>query len=445
MMPAALLLFLAQSRILTLDDALKTALHDQPTIRQAHANTEAALARVGEARAPLLPQLTGQASYARSTVNSAPCAAASFGVLSGCGTSVGGTGGPGMTAGSSWNPQSDAISANLTASQTLWDGTGQLARWRSFISTAEAQEANERATRLSVSLTLRQNYFAARANKALVEVARETLAGQDKHLAQTEGFVRVGTQPEIALATARTNRANALVQLITSENNYEIAKAQLNQTMGVERATDYDVADETLPPLPGEDAGIDALLDEALRNRPEFVSLDRQVQAQEQTIWAAKSTYGPTLTASTGITDRGTAVNANPFSNSFWNWSFNLQLNWNLFQGGLTWYTVKEQKANLAALEAQRDLLRQQTRLSVDQARLAVRSTKASLQAAIEAEVNAREQLRLAEGRFNAGVGNVIELTDAQVAMTSAAAQRVQAEYNLSSARAQLMQSLGRF
>ena len=89
--------------------------------------------------------------------------------------------------------------------------------------------------------------------------------------------------------------------------------------------------------------------------------------------------------------------------------------------------------------------MRQQVRLGVEQARLAVRAAKAALGAAVEAEVNAREQLRLAEGRYAAGVGSIIELGDAQVAETTAAAQRVQADYNVSTARAQLLNALGRF
>ncbi|MGZ3425302.1 MAG: TolC family protein, partial [Polyangia bacterium] len=53
--------------------------------------------------------------------------------------------------------------------------------------------------------------------------------------------------------------------------------------------------------------------------------------------------------------------------------------------------------------------------------------------------------LRLAEGRYQAGVGSIIELGDAQVAATTAAAQKVQADYNVSTARAQLLNALGRF
>jgi len=126
------------------------------------------------------------------------------------------------------------------------------------------------------------------------------------------------------------------------------------------------------------------------------------------------------------------------------NWTGGVSLSWNLFQRMLTPAQVREQEAAIHSLEAQRDALRLQVRLDVVQARLAVRAAKASLGAANEALINADSQLRLAEGRFQTGVGSIIELGDSQVARTNAAAQKVQAEYNVSSARAQLLKALGR-
>ena len=430
-MTLALTVFLAGAKVLTLSEALQMAQKDQPTLHQARANTEVARARVGEARAPLLPQIFGNATYSRATSNSS---AGSFPACASVGSA-----GTGFSGAPSW-ATCDRFSFNVTAQQTLWDATGQLARWRQNVAFAESVEETERATRLGVALNVRTFYFSARANKALMQVARDTLANQQRHLKQVQGFVTVGTQPEIALAQQRTAVANAQVQLINAENNYEVAKAQLNQAIGLERDTDYDVEDESTPALDGEDREVEPLLGEALKTRPDYLSLDKQIRSQELAVWAARSAYGPSLTAATQFTDNGTDVNK-----LVWNWNFSLTLNWQLFQGGLTWYTVKEQKASLDALVAQRDLLRQQVRLGVEQARLAVRAAKAALTASIEAESNSREQLRLAEGRYQAGVGSIIELGDSQVAETTAAAQRVQAEYNVSTARAQLLNALGRF
>jgi outer membrane protein len=127
-----------------------------------------------------------------------------------------------------------------------------------------------------------------------------------------------------------------------------------------------------------------------------------------------------------------------------WNWSATATLSWNVFQGGLTRAQAQEAGANLDSVQAQASALRQQVRVDLEQTRLAVRASKQTLAAAAEALINARDRLRLAEGRYRAGAGSAIELGDAQVALTTAAAQRVQAEYNLSTSRAQLLRALGR-
>jgi outer membrane protein len=110
----------------------------------------------------------------------------------------------------------------------------------------------------------------------------------------------------------------------------------------------------------------------------------------------------------------------------------------------LTSAQIREAQANLANVAAQLDVEKQQIRVDVNAALLAVRASKASLSATGEALNNAQLQLKLAEQRFQVGVGSAIELTDAQVALTQAAAQSVQAADNLSTARAQLVRALGR-
>jgi outer membrane protein len=429
----------ANGQVLTLDEALRTAAALQPQLRQAQANIDIAKARADETRSALLPQIGGSASYRYSIGSSGSgqaCITTSAGVLN-CPSGV--TPGSMMMGGAQPSTTSiNNIVASLSGSQTLFDYP-TFERWRSANVSTQAQWANAESARLSVELVVRTNYFNARGSKALVRVQVETLQNQDRHLQQIQGFVKVGTRPEIDLAQARTDRANALVQKINAENNYRIAKAQLNQAIGIEGSIDYDVADDVLPPVAGESRPIEQQVDEAMKARPDLLSIDRQLRAQELLIRAAKGGYAPTLGFSTALTDSG--VLGDPF---VWNWSASVNANWSLFQGLFTLSQVREQKALLASLVAQRDAIRQQIRLDVEQARVAVEGALAALGAADEALVNARERLRLAEGRYQAGVGSVIELGDAQVALTNAAAQRVTAEYTLFNARAQLLRALGR-
>jgi outer membrane protein len=173
--------------------------------------------------------------------------------------------------------------------------------------------------------------------------------------------------------------------------------------------------------------------------RPELTALAKQVEVNERQISAARGAYGPTLSVSAGATEGGRALDA-----LAWNLSAGANLNWPLFQGGITSARVREAQANLDAARSQLTLERQQIRFEITQARLAVRSAKASIETSREVERNAKERLRLAEARYQAGAGSIIELSDAEVAAAAASGQVVQADYSLSLARAQLEKGLGR-
>jgi outer membrane protein len=409
-------------RELTLDEALQSARAHHPHLQAAHAQTEASAARVEEAKAPLLPQVSGTGLYQRSGKNTSS-------------TTVTSTGAAVPTVGSS---SGNLYSFGATANELIYDFGQTTGKWNASKATLRAQEQNERNFAVQVAFILRQAYYNAAAARALVKVAEENLRNQEAHLRQIQGFVEAGTRPEIDLAQARTDRANAKVQLINAQVAYDTDKALLNQAMGVEQGTDYDVAEPATQPIAGEDGGIDALLPTALGARPDLLALGRQIEAQELTTSALKGGYAPALGASAGVSESGPALD-----DLRWAWNLRLTLNWQIFSGFGTQQQIAEARATTAALRAQYDLQRQQVRADVEQARFGVRSSKAAIDAAHEAAENARVRLTLAEGRYQAGVGNVIELGDAQVALTTAAGQEVQATYNLANARARLLQALG--
>jgi outer membrane protein len=421
----AAMLLAAPVQVVTLEQALENARAHQPQLRQARAVTDAAEARAREAKASLLPQLSASAAYQRTTAN--------FTARPG---SVPGT--PGTSRSSTFD-NFNYFNDSLTLSQLLYDFGQSTGRYDAAQAQAQAQADSERAARLLTELSVRSAFFDTRANKSLVQVAREALTNQEAHLAQIEGFVQVGTRPDIDLAQARSDTANAQVQLISAENTYDISRATLNQAMGIEGPLDYEVADQALLPVYGEGQPTGPLLDEAIKARPEIASLMQQVRAQQLTVRSIEGAYGPTLAASAGATQGGISVD-----HLSWNLSAGLTLTWQLYQGGFTQAQVHEAEANVAQIAAQLDLVRQQLRVEVEQARLSVRAALATLGAAKDALVNARERLRLAEARYETGIGSIIELGDAQVALTTAAVQAVQADQRLSTARAQLLKALGR-
>ncbi len=413
-------------RVLTLAAAKRAALDQQPQIRVARAQTAVASATAEQVRSPLLPQVIGTAQYEHEW--------GAFRGVGATGSSVVAT-----TGVASLSNNYDVYSFGVSATQLIYDFGQTTGKYSAAKDTVEAQRFAEQITRVQIIGSVRRAYFTARENKELVDVARETLSDQQKHLQQVQGFVQVGTQPEIALAQQKASVANAQVQLITAQNNYETAKAMLNQSAGLIGGTEYDVGDETLEALSDEEQPLESLVQKALVTRPELANLEKQRDAQEATARSAKGGYGPTLSATAGASEGGLALDAlGP------NLNVGVLLSWPIFQGGLTKGQVRQAEAGLDGVDAQRSLEELQVRLDVNSAQLAVRAAKATIGAAEDALTSAREQQRLAEQRYATGVGSIIELNDAQVAYTSAAAQVVQARYSLSIARAQLLAALGR-
>jgi outer membrane protein len=425
-MSALLALLLAQAaagRVLALEEAQRMAQERQPQLRAARAGTQAAEGRVEQNRAPLLPQLSATAGYERATTNYL--------------FRPGGIIRTGDTA--SWSSV-NYFTSGASLSQLVWDFGQTSERWRSTQATARATAEQENATRHQVLLQVRTAFFNAVAYKELLAVSRETLNNQHNHLVQIDGFVHAGTRPPIDLSQAQADFANAEVQVINADNAYQRSKVLLNQAMGVEGPIDYDVADEALPPQAGEDGAVEALLESALKARPEMTSAMEQVRAQQLLLNSARGSYGPSVSVGAQVL-QGTAAGTNYIG---WDVAAGVTLTWNLFQGGLTNGMVHEAEANVGFAAAQLDVLRQQIRVDVDQALLAIRAAKAAFSSSRNALVAARQRLSLAEGRYQNGSGSVIELGDAQIAAANAAAQVVQTGFQLATARAQLLWALGR-
>jgi len=416
----------ATTKVLTLDEALRSARTHQPALELARGALIAAQGQSDSARSGLLPTLNANATYTRATSNFV------------------------FTPGGSVNPNappppSPSFTTNplwrfsASASQLVYDFGETINKWKAARVAAESQGESVRATEAQVAYNARSAFFTARAAKDMVGVARETLANQERHLGQVQGYVEVGSRPEIDLTQARADRATAQVQLINAENTYDVSKALLNQAMGIERSIDYDLSDDELPAVEGEDGNVETLVDQAQHLRPEMSSLRLNLNSQELSLRSSRDMYWPNLGLSGSANESGAYLD-----HLNWNFSGLITLSVPILQGGAINAQIRQAQGQLVQAKAQLETQRQQVRLDVEQARLGIRAAKGAVAAAEDALANTRDRLRLAEGRYQTGVGNIIELGDAQLALTTTAAQKVQAEYQLYTARAQLLKALGR-
>jgi outer membrane protein len=424
---AALAALVAQGAVaqgLTLEAATAKALEQVPALRAARAQEAAASARARAAFAPLLPQVSLGLSYSRATANF--------------------VGRPGQVPNTIAGAQPlsldsfDFFTGNVSAQVLVWDFLSTWNRHQAAKAQAEGQAAQTRALEVTTVLAVRTAYFAARAQDELVQVAQASLDNTKAHLAQISAFVAAGARPDIDLAQARLEVANAKLALVSARSAAALARARLGQAMGVPGPLTGPLVDAALPATPTEDEALEALAPRAVAARPEARQLDAQVRASERALAAAKGTFWPTVTAQlSGNAQARTLANVVP------NVSGQLALSWPLYQGGLTDAQVAEAEAALVAARAQVEVLASQVRLDVEQARLDVQASREAVEGAHEARAAAAERLRLAEGRYAAGAGSVIELSDAQVAFTRAGAQVAQETFTLSAARARLAAAMG--
>jgi outer membrane protein len=422
----AIVLSLALERpALTLEQAVRTARTHQPQIALAHAQTAAAHARSGEAMAPLLPQVVASASYARGTGNRT--------LRIGSDPRLPALLPPGSS------QLYDYWRFQIAATQLIFDCGQGYHRLASARALEDAQSLAERATAQSVALGEELAFFQALALQRIVGVSRQALENERRHLAQVQAFVEAKARPEIDLAQSRLDVANAEVALVDARTAYEAARSHLDQAMGVAEDADYELVSTEMPPVPGEDGDPDALVDEALRARPEIASVARQIGAQQALVRAAWEALGPSVSVVLAANDIGGGLDQ-----LRWNYSATASVTWDLFDGALTPWRIGEAGSNLRATEAQIEDLRLAVRADVLTAKLAVVGAKAAALAAARAVQNAEERLRLAEGRYQAGAGDAIELGDAIVAQAAAGVQRAQADYALAAARAELVHALGR-
>jgi outer membrane protein len=415
-------------RTLTLEEALRTARERQPQLAAARAQVRVFQARVGEARAGYLPRVDASAQYQRSTANFVlnPSFARSP-----------------FASSLQIDNTLDTVNYYLfgaTASELVYDfghtgGTVEQAR-----AEREAADADLETTVEAVALAVRVAYFNALAARELLQVGDYTVKNQAKHVEQIRQFVAAGTRPKIDLRSAELNLANAELQLVRARNGLDLAKVQLNAAMGVEGPIDYevvappngtDIADEARP--------AEELLDESLRLRPELRRAFAQERERRAARTVARAGYFPQFLASTNLS----GAKVEDFTTTV-NWYIGVGLSWNLLVGGATRKQVEEAEAGLDAATAQRELTRQNIRTELEQQLLAVGEAKQRLQVAERALSTGEERLRLAEGRYQAGAGDVLELDDAQVSFSNAQAQRVQAEYDLAISRARLEHAVGR-
>jgi outer membrane protein TolC len=178
------------------------------------------------------------------------------------------------------------------------------------------------------------------------------------------------------------------------------------------------------------------LVGEAYRQRPESRQARLQVEAADARARRAFRDFLPDITANAFY--GGVRADLNEV------WEIGLGLSWSLFDGGNRVARYRETRVLLEGAQARVRATELDISREVEQAQINVSESNDRIQAAKTAVESALENFRLAQGRFDAGVGTILELTDAQLALTQTQNAETQALADYRIALARLQRAVGR-
>lgn len=292
-------------------------------------------------------------------------------------------------------------------------------------------------TEQGVAYDVMDAYFNLLKAQSLVKVAQETLDDANDHLKQAQAFFDVGVKPKYDVTQADVQVNNAKVQLIQAEDAVTAARINLNTRLAIDPMSPTNVVD--VPELEKLGNSLNGYLQEALANRPELVGLQDRLKASQMSLRAQVADYLPTFSVQGGYSWNKDA-DAGFIDSKY----VILMVNVPLFNGFLTTSRVGQARASVNAAKYIIEDTKQNILNQVSQAYLALQDAKASY-AGLQATVkSAKENLDIAQGRYEAGVGAILDVTDAQVSLTSAEANLAQAFYNYHRAYSSLLRSTGK-
>lgn len=413
---------LVAGRVVILREAIEIALATEPNIQARLYDYEAARFRVDQALSSILPQLGGSWIANRRKDEF-------FG---------GSVGGGGVKPRSLFSTNQ---TAQVTLSQILFDFGKTFAATDVARAQAEVSRLDAELQKDQVILAVKEAYFNLLFGKRLVVVNQEAVARAELNLRSAKGFFEVGTQPKFTVTRAEVDVANALVTLIQARNAESLARVALNTAMGISVVAPTEVKDIlSFEPYPVDQG---QLIPEALRQRPEYHRVNALVTSAEASVRQAFRNFFPDIsgTGSYGGTFRDPKSAADDLAET---WQLGLTLNWSIFDGGNKIARYREANKNVEGARSRVQAIELSISEEVVQAHLNLQEAQERIDAAKKAVESARENFRLAQGRFDAGVGTIIELTDAQLALTQSQSTEAKALADYRIAVSRLERALGR-
>jgi outer membrane protein len=410
-----------QSKSLTLDKAITSALEQNISVRQAINNSDAAQSGVLAAYGSYLPSASARGGWTRQQTDRP----AGIQLIGGQSIPVPAT-----------LSTTNNFSTSLSLGYTIFNGFAREAGFSQAVSNAISSEQTAIRTTQQIVYSVQGSYLTVLRNRQLVKVSEENLKRDQRQLERITESNRVG-----ALSIGDVYRQQSLVasdelSLISAQNTYDKSIADLLSLVGLDVSDTYQIEDPSIPSelTPGDIEALGAraqsfseIRQRAVAARPDYLGAKENYSSAQSGVTAARSNYFPSISASAGYSLSNTEFAKLTESKGI---SWGLSLNWTLFDGFQTNRSV--QNALAQRRNAELSLLQTERNIDVDvkKALLDLEAARKQYDASLKSVQSATQDRRVAEERYNLGSGTLVDLLTANAGLVNAQVSKVNATYN---------------
>ena len=374
-------------RIMQVDECVKMALEHHPAIKSAMSNADVYKSRIAQAWANYFPTLSAGISYSR---NNAQDTTSHI---------------PVQNFDMYYVP-------NISGNMLLFDFGKTKAQADIAKRSYESAKYSLENTINTVIYLVKQSYYNLLFAQQQVKVYEDTVKDYELHLKQAQAYYDIGTKAKIDVLTAEYNLGKAKLGLIQAKNTLKIAYVQLSNAMGMPEFTDYDVADNLTMKEYG--IAIDDAVNTAYETSPELLAAKKRADASELLVRASRRAFTPDLSGFAGYTRGGQHINTDH------GYQVGAQLSYSTVNLLLLKKQVDEAKATYKKELADYENIKQNIYYEVKQAYLNLVTAQESVQVSKLSMNQAKEQYDQASGRYKVGLGDAIELKDAETTYRNA-------------------------
>jgi outer membrane protein TolC len=311
----------------------------------------------------------------------------------------------------------------------------ELGRSRALLENAEAEGLQARFT---AALLTESNYYDVLANQELTRLAIERQRRAQEAFAVARARVLSGAEVQTDSLQLMLELTGAQVDLLRQRSALHVSQLQLGRRIGMPGAVDAVALDSALAgALPVE---LDAAIQLALEQGPSYRAARANERAANALLKGRRGEYLPALQLTASHNRFDTEVFPNAFSVS----SLAIGITWPLWDQAQREIRISEARVSRDVFQAIREDLERSARVDVTASYEAYQTARATVELGQTAVVVARENFRVQEARYRAGATQILDLLSAQLGLTVAEANLVQARFSLRLALAGLEAIIGR-